>query len=258
MRLVLALGVCCLIAAVVIGCRRDAIEGADSERARLWLKQGWSRGPQRAGTTEPQAHADTDGKGQPDGAEYGEVGRGTGIDGDAQPSADDETSNRAGKRRGSRRPRRSDPGAERQQGQQSARGPGSPANADSEQRRAGAGRGDGAQVGDSGKPTPCHSDRSRLAEWQGVGSDPFAKLTPAQRAALCPWDQRGDGLAGYLLLADELGSRLRGHGLSERAVKAELARWRSALGDALVIPVVWSVVRAILRTDAGIAPRAEL
>lgn len=76
------------------------------------------------------------------------------------------------------------------------------------------------------------------------------KLSSAERAALCPWDRRGDGLAGYLFLADGVASRLRGHGLSERAVKAELARWRSALGDALVIPVVWAAVRSIVRTDA--------
>jgi hypothetical protein len=55
-------------------------------------------------------------------------------------------------------------------------------------------------------------------------------------------------------VAHGLAEKLRGHGLSERAVKAELARWRSALGDALVIPVVWAVVRAIVRTDAGLIP----
>lgn len=97
--------------------------------------------------------------------------------------------------------------------------------------------------------TPCHSDRTRLAEWQGVSCDPFEKLTPAQRAALCPWDQGVEALVSYISVAHGLADRLRGHGLSERAVKGELARWRSALGDALVIPVVWAVVRSIVRTD---------
>lgn len=127
-----------------------------------------------------------------------------------------------------------------------------------EQRRLRAGRRDGPQVNDGLGPTPCHSDRSRLAEWQGVGIHPLEKLTSTQRAALCPWDQRGDGLAGYLSVADGLASRLRGHGLSDRAVKAELARWRSALGDALVIPVVWAVVRSIVRTDATLRPTSCL
>lgn len=206
----------------VLGCRRDAIEGADAERARLWQQQGWSGWTRRSGAAEPQAHADPDSFGQSNRAQHAEVGRRARADvaaGKRCREAADVQSIGCG----SRRTRRSHSGYQGQQAQQRAR------------------------------PTPCHSDRARLAEWQGVGSDHAAQLTPAQRAALCPWDQRGDGLAGYLSMAHGLADRLRGHGLSERAVKVELARWRSALGDALVIPVVWAVVRAIVRTDAEIA-----
>ena len=174
----------------VLGCRRDCIEGSDAERARLWLEQGWSGGPDGAGAAEPETHADADRHGQPDGTEHGEMGRRPRIDGDAR---------RCGR----------------------------------ESR---------------------YADRARLAQWQGVGRDHGAKLTSAERAALCPWDRGADTLAGYISVADGLAARLHGHGLSERAVKAELARWRSALGDALVIPVVWAVIRAIVRTDAELRP----
>lgn len=173
----------------VLGCRRDAIDGADAERARLWIKQGWRSWQDRSGAAESQKDANTNGNGQPDGAVDAEMGRSARADGGARPRT-------------------------------------------------------------------CHSDRSRLAEWQGVGGNPFEKFTAAERAALCPWDQAGDGLAGYLPVAHGLANKLRGHGLSERAAKAELARWRSALGDALVIPVVTAVVRSIIRTDQQWAPTA--
>lgn len=208
----------------VLGCRRDALEGADAERRRLWLEQGWRGWSKRPGAAEPQAHADTDSQGQSHGAEHGrEMAGSAGTDGgaglgDGEP-ADAVDANRSEVEGAS--------AGERAAGSRSAGGP------------------DG---------TPCHSDRPGLAEWQGVGGDPFAKFTAAERAALCPWDHRGDGLAGYLSVAHGLAERLRGHGLSERAAKAELARWRSALGDALVIPVVTSVVRAIVRTDSDWMP----
>lgn len=200
----------------VIGCRRDAIEGSDAERLRIWQQQGWRCWQSRTGATEPEAHADADSSGQPNSSEHAEMGR--------SARADAATRKRCGEA----------------------------ANMHSEQRRHRAGRKDGPQVIDGFGPTPRHSDRTRLAEWKGVGRDSFEKLSSAQRAALRPWDHRGDGLAGYLFVAHGMAERLRGHGLSERAVKAELARWRSALGDALVIPVVWAVVRAIVRTDSGL------
>lgn len=233
----------------VLGCRRDAIEGSAAERARLWLQQGWRGWQDRAGAAEPQAvgpdakgetwkresgqrpdagpkpyrpHADANINGQSHRAVDAEMGRRTRADGSAGES-NGETADAAGA---------------------------------SGSRVVGAKRGEGADAQSCAAPTPCHSDRARLAEWQGVGGNPFEKLTPAQRAALCPWDIRGDGLAGYLSVAHGLADRLRGHGLSERAVKAELTRWRSALGDALVIPVVWAVVRAIVRTDASLTPPA--
>lgn len=200
----------------VIGCRADWIDGADAIGGGLWQQPGRCGGTDGTGAAEPQAHADADGQGQPDRAEHGQVG-----------------------------------GSPRAGGAAGACG-GKAADVHGEQRRGRAGRPDGAQARDGARPTPCHSDRARLEEWQGVGCDSFEKLTALERAALCPWDQRSDGLSGYLSVADVLAARLRGHGLSERAVKAEFARWRSALGDALVIPVVWAVVRAIVRTDRGL------
>lgn len=195
----------------VIGCRRDALEGADAERQRVWLKQGWRRWSDGASAAEPATY-------DPDTAsvERREIRNvETAASGNPQALSG----------------RRTAPGL----------------NADS--WRTGVDESAGQQCGDSAPPTPCHSDCPGLAEWQGVGGNPLAQLTPAQRAALCPWDHRGDGLAWHLSVAHELASRLRGHGLSERATKTELARWRSALGDALVIPVVWAVVRGIIRTD---------
>jgi DNA (cytosine-5)-methyltransferase 1 len=197
----------------VLGCRRDAIEGADTIGSGLWQQPGRRGGTHGAGAAESQAHADTDLNRQPDRAEHGQVGRSTRADECAGV------------------------------GHREA------ADVHCEQRRHRTGRGDRPQVDDGSGSTPCHSASRARSEWQGVGSDALEKLTALERAALCPWDQRGDGLAGYLSMADGLATRLRGHGLSERAVKAELARWRSALGDALVIPVVWAVVRAIVRTD---------
>lgn len=66
------------------------------------------------------------------------------------------------------------------------------------------------------------------------------------------WDPRGDCLAWHLFVADVLAEHLRGRGLSEREVKRELGRWRSALGDALVIPVVTEILAAILATEREI------
>lgn len=200
----------------VLGCRRDAFEGADTERAGLWQQQGWRGWQDRAGAAKYESDADPDRQGQPDRAVDAEMGRRTGADERAR-QRDGEAADMHGK-----------------------------------QRRDGAGRGDGAQAGDGPGPTPCHSASRERSEWQGVGGNPFEKLPPAQRAALCPWDHGGDGLAGYLSVAHGLAERLRGHGLSERAVKAELARWRSACGDGLVTPVVWAIVRSIIRTDAGL------
>lgn len=235
----------------VLGCRRDAIEGSDAERARLWQQQGWRRwsggdrtaelarhagnaagkrpeqAPVEVGARRAQQavdggsrapHADADGEGQPDRAEHAEVGRRARADGGA------------------------------------GRGRGEAADMHGEQRRNGTGRSDGPQAHDSSWPTPCRSSSRARSEWQGVGGDPFEKLSPAQRAALRPWDNRGDGLTGYLLLAYGLEARLRARGLSERKVKSEMAKMRSALGDALVIPVVWAVVRSIVRTDAALVP----
>lgn len=203
----------------VLGCRRDAIEGTDAERSRSWQQQGWRRWTRGTRAAELEAHADADCEGQSDHTKYGgEVGRGTRTDGGL------------GKRHREA------------------------ADVHRQQRRDRAGRANGAQAGDRAGSTPCHSDRSGLAEWQGVDRNPLEKFSPAERAAMCPWDHGGVGLAGYLPVAHGLAERLRGHGLSERAVKAELARWRSALGDALVIPVVVSVVRAIIRTDHQWAP----
>lgn len=210
----------------VVGCRRDAIEGADALGGGLRIKQGWRGGADRTGAAEPQAHADADTSGQPDGAVNAEMGRRARADG-AAGQCGGEAADVSGIGCGAGRSRRLDPGHPRQQDELGSR------------------------------PTPCHSASRARSEWQGVGSDPFEKLTPAQRAALSPWDQRGDGLAGYLSMAHGLADRLRGHGLSERAVKAELARWRSALGDALVIPVVWAVLRAIVRTDQQIKQSME-
>lgn len=205
----------------VLGCRRDAIEGSDAERVRVWQQQGW-RGWQRGtGDATAAAHANAGSDRQPYGAEHGEVGRCAGVD-DAAGERDGETADVHG-----------------------------------EQWRYRAGRKDGSETLNGARPTPCHSASRARLEWQGVGGNAFAKLTPAERAALCPWDLRGDGLAGYLSVAHGLADRLRGHGLSERAVKAELARWRSALGDALVIPVVWAVVRAIVRTDRQWMPEVQ-
>lgn len=206
----------------VLGCRADVIAGSDAERRRLWLEQGWSGGPRGTGSAVAQAHADADGQGQLDRAKHGQVGWSARADGGA------------------------------------GLGHREAADMHGEQRRLRAGRQDRPQAHDAPGATPCRSASRARSEWQGVGIHPLEKLTSAQRAALRPWDQRGDGLAGYLSVADGLASRLRGHGLSERAVKAELARWRSALGDALVIPVVWAVVRSIVRTDATLRPTSLL
>lgn len=231
----------------VLGCRADVLAGSHAERDRLWQQQGWSGWPHRPGAAEPQghdrdparqrsiqklefvgaeraqqaksrgsnqAHADPDLDGQLDRAEYAEMGRRARADGAA------------------------------------GIGNGKTADLHRQLRRHRAGRDDGTEIDDGARPTPGHSASRARSEWPGVGRDDGKKLTALERAALCPWDQRGDGLAGYLSMAHGVASRLRGHGLSERAVKAELARWRSALGDALVVPVVWAVVRAIVRTDA--------
>lgn len=203
----------------VLGCRRDAIEGADAERARLWVEQGWRGWQGRAGATEPEADADADGNRQPHGAEHAEVGGSAVTDGHARV------------------------------------GHGQAADAHGIHGRRGAGGRHGAQAHNGSPRALGRSDRSGLEERQGVSSDLRARLTAAERAALCPWDTTGDSLARHVSVAHGLADRLRGHGLSERAVKAELARWRSSLGDALVIPVVWAVVRAIIRTDAPLVPR---
>lgn len=238
----------------VLGCRRDALEGSDAQRTRLWIEQGWRRWQDRHGAAESsrdagnatcnrpvqaperggspwgqqayggsrnEENADADSQGQPHSAEHAEMGWRPRVDGN--PSL----------------------------------GSGEAADVDGEHRRHRTGREDGAQAGNRARPTPCNPDRQRLAERQGVGRNPFEKFTAAERAALCPWDHGGDGLAGYLPVAHGMAERLRGHGLSDRAVKAELARWRSALGDALVIPVVTAVVRAIVRTDHQWGPRVD-
>ena len=231
----------------VLGCRRDAIEGSDAERARLWLQQGWSGWARWAGAAESSSddrYAAGLGAARQQAAEARNEEAGpvdAGKDADAYSYGQSARAEHAEVGR-----RQQADGAAGECGREAA-------DVHGQQRRDRAGRHDRTQAIDGAGPPPCHSDRPRLAEWQGVGCDPFAKLTPAQRAALCPWDHRGDGLAGYLSVAHGLASRLRGHGLSERAVKAEFARWRSALGDALVIPVVWAVVRAIVRTDAQLS-----
>lgn len=211
----------------VLGCRRDAIARADTERAGVRVEPGRS-----GGAAEPQAD-------DPDAAGLGAARQQAAAVGDAAArpivSRADAVANRHRQSHGA-----VDGEMGRRAGADVPAGECSGEAADVQS----IGRGQGARQEPS-----RHPDRARLAEWQGVGGDAREKLSPAQRAALSPWDQRGDGLAGYLSVAHGLADRLRGHGLSERAVKGELARWRSALGDALVIPVVWAVVRSIVRTD---------
>lgn len=177
----------------VLGCRRDAIEGADAERMRVWQQQGWRGRQGRTGEAFDTAHVDADKDRQPYGTEHGAVEGCAGVN---------------------------------------------------------------ATFGECRKKAADAGQRETQSSWRLYRPANIAtgRLDECTRRQLRPWDRDGYGLAGYLYVADGLANRLRGHGLSDRAVKAELARWRSALGDALVIPVVWAVVRAIVRTDAQLAP----
>ena len=67
---------------------------------------------------------------------------------------------------------------------------------------------------------------------------PFAQRWSDEPAGVTPWDGTGDGLARYVRMAN--------------GVPAWLARrWRSAYGNAVVVPVVEAIIRGILKVDAS-------
>lgn len=108
------------------------------------------------------------------------------------------------------------------------------ADADAKQRWRGAARQDGAQAGDVLRDP----DRQSLAVGEGFGGDDGAQQPSAQRAMHGGWGDRSASLARHIRVADGVPAGLCG-------------KWRSALGDAVVVPVIRSVLHGILAADAA-------
>lgn len=108
------------------------------------------------------------------------------------------------------------------------------ADANSIERRHRASRQDGSEAGDvSGDP-----DRQGLAVGQGIGGHDGTQQPAAERAMHLGWGDRSSSLARHIRVADGVPARLCG-------------KWRSALGDAVVVPVVRAVLEGMLAADAA-------
>lgn len=193
--------------------RRSWLVAANSERIGLRDQSGRSGGEIGKGPTIPQDNADANGDGQSRLSVDAEMGGGEGVD---------------------------------RINQSSDRHWGEPADASVrfERRRSQVGR---RQRGPEETETagavrkPCHSDRARLAEWQGFAGHDGQEQSTAQRTASSYWDHSGNSLARHLCLVD---------GVSPRMAR----QWRSAYGDAVVVPVVAGIIRGILKVEAQTFP----
>lgn len=101
--------------------------------------------------------------------------------------------------------------------------------ADQEQRRSRAAGKDRTQTGD----VLCDPDRQRLAVGEGFGCHDATQQQTFERAMHGGWGDRSASLARHLRVADGVPAWLCG-------------KWRSAFGDAVVVPVIGAVLRGLM------------
>lgn len=179
--------------------QRMWLVAADAERLRLRQQQRRRSGPDRLGLAEPAHDADTHREGQSRLSVDAEMGGRAGVD--VAGGGGREPSHPHGEPWGPR-----------------------------------TGREDGAETCDGGDAMPCHSDRARLAEWQGIAGDHGRQISTAERAAHGGWSDPAQSLARHLRMDDGIPPWLA-------------ADCRSAYGDAIVPQVATAILRSMQAAD---------
>lgn len=210
--------------------QRMWLVAADAERLRLRHEQGRRGRPDRLGPAEPAYDADTDREGQSRLSFDAEMGGRAGVDETARGIARISSDTDECRREGAIGPRR------RHVGTSEAEAVGVDPNPNRLTRRPRARGQNRAETGDGRDATPCHSDRARLAEWQGVAGDHGQQISTAERATHGGWGDPAQSLARHLRVDDGISSWLA-------------ADCRSAYGDAIVPQVATAILRSMRSAD---------